>query len=413
MIAAAQNAVGARLPLQGYRVLDITTALAGPFASMFMSVLGAEVIKIGRTQDGARAPGRRFSGTSFQPSTDGYSQDVNINKKSILLDLKRPEAIEIVKRLARESDAVVENYRAGVLDRLGIGYEQLREIKRDIIMLAISSGGATGPDRDDRGYAAVFAALSGFSELMGYADGAPIEFRGQCDMVCGTFGAFALLAALTHRKLTGEGQLIDASNREMLSLFIGEVLSDYLVNRRSQRRDGNRHVAWTPNEVYRCAGDDRWISITVTNDDQWQGLAELVGGPRLADDERFADGFLRWKNRDDLDQEISAWTNTVSDVKAMNMLRAVGVPAAPVLHPPDALADSHLEARNWWRILEMGEDRTPHIMAGRAPWLLSKTPCEDYRPGSAPGTDTDSVLAEALKMSDSEIAQLREKGIIR
>jgi benzylsuccinate CoA-transferase BbsF subunit len=280
-------------------------------------------------------------------------------------------------------------------------------------MLAISSGGATGPDRDDRGYAAVFAALSGFSELMGYEDGAPVEFRGQCDMVCGTFGAYALLAALMHRQLTGQGQLIDASNREMLSSFIGEALVDQLVNRRSQRRNGNQHVAWTPNEVYRCAGDDRWISITVTDDAHWRRLAAIVGGEALVDDERFADGYLRWKNREALDAVISGWTLTLSDTEAMARLQAAGIAAAPTLAPPDVLADPHIEARDWWRILELGKDRTPHIMAGRAPWLMSETPCTDYRPGSAPGDDTDSVLSDVLGMSDTELAELREKRIIR
>jgi benzylsuccinate CoA-transferase BbsF subunit len=393
---------------------------------MFMSAMGADVIRIGKVEPphhtpelrrtGAGVPAPRTRGPGFASmittSTGGASVDMQMNKRSILLDLKNPAAIDIVKRLARASDAVVDNFRAGVMDRLGLSYAELKAVKPDIVMMSISSGGANGPDREDRGYAAVFAALAGFSWLMGYEDGAPVELRNHSDMMCGTFAAVALMAALMRRQITGRGEYIDASNREMLASFVGDALVDYAVNLRSQTRQGNAHVAWTPHEIYKCRGDDRWVSIVARSDDEWQKLARVVGGEELARDRRFADGFLRWKHRDELDCVISAWTADKDEFQVMEMLQAAGVPSTPTLHPPDSLANPHIQSRDWWGLLDMGPDRTPHIRTGRVPWLLSKTPCEAYEPGSNPGADTDDVLTSVAGLSLDEIALLRDKRVL-
>jgi benzylsuccinate CoA-transferase BbsF subunit len=258
----------------------------------------------------------------------------------------------------------------------------------------------------------VFAALAGYSWLMGYEDGAPVELRNHSDMMCGTFAAVVLSAALLRRQLSGQGEYIDASNREMLASFVGEALVDYAVNLRSQTRQGNAHVAWVPHDVYRCRGEDRWVSIVARNDDEWQALATAIGGDALACDARFADGFLRWQNRAGLDAIITAWTEARDEFDVMRQLQAAGVPAMPTLHPPDSLADPHIQSRNWWGLLDMGPERTPHIRTGRVPWLLSKTPCEEYRPGSNPGEDTDDVLTGILGLSEGQVRELREQGVV-
>ncbi len=399
-----------RLPLEGVRILDFTWVAAGPFATMYLAMLGAECIRIGRIQD--TAPGRRVITFSHRIPVGTAMEDIYINKRNILIDLKQPEGVEIVKKLARVSHAVAENFQPGTMDKLGIGYEVLREINPDIVMLSQSTNGATGPDREDPGYAAIFAAMSGFGELLGYEDGPPVEMRVQSDLMSGTVGAFALLAALAGRRSNAPGQFVDSSNREMLSRYISDALMDYLVNHRNQRRRGANHVAFAPHNCYRCQGDKRWISIVARNDEEWRRLALEIGGEELAGDERFGDGFLRWKNREVLDQTIESWTSDKNDIELMHRLQAIGVAATPTMYPDDLFGDPHLEARQWWRVIERGE-RGPYITGGRTPWLMSETPSEHYAGGSDPGADTDAVLSDLLDMNASTIEDLRNRRIVR
>lgn len=398
-----------RLPLEGIRILDFTWVAAGPFGTMYLAMLGAECIRIGRIQD--TAVGRRPVTFSHRIAVSTSMEDIHVNKRSMLIDLKQPEGVELVKRLAAVCDAVAENFQPGTMEKLGIGYDVLREANPNIIMLSQSTNGATGPDREDPGYAAIFAAMSGFGELLGYEDGPPVEMRVQSDLMSGTMGAFALLAALAGRRLGAPGQFIDASNREMLSRFISDTLMDYLVNRRNQTRKGAQHVAYAPHNCYRCAGDDRWISIVVRNDDEWARLAAEIGGEVLANDERFGDAFLRYQNRVQLDELISAWTADKHDMELTHRLQAMGIAAAPTMYPDDLFGDPHLEARNWWRVIERGE-RGPYIIGGRTPWVMSETPSERYEAGHNPGADTDFVLGELLGLGDDAIAGLRTRRVV-
>lgn len=387
------------LPFQGFRILDFTQALAGPTATMFLSTLGAECIRIGRVQQRRASRGRT------------QLEEINVNKLSIMLDLKQPEAIEIVRKLASVSDAVVDNFRPGVMDRLGIGYEALSSVNPRIVSLSISAQGATGPAKGDGGYAGVFSAMAGFSELMGYPDGPPVELRAQSDLIAGTMAAQVLMAALVNQRKTGQGQFIDMSNTEMFSVFIGEVLMDYFINHRTQTRQGNEHIAWTPNECYRCAGEDRWISITVTNDGEWQALAGYVGGTQLQDDERFADGFLRWRNREALNAILCQWSADKSDMVLMEALQDLGIPAVPVMHPYDLMEDPHLNDRERWQVLDRA-DGSPYFMGSMLPWVFSKSPALSYAIGSDAGADTDDLLRGMLELSDSQIEDLRQRQVI-
>jgi benzylsuccinate CoA-transferase BbsF subunit len=399
----------ARLPLDGVRILDFTWVAAGPFGTMYLAMLGAECIRIGRVQD--TAVGRRPITFSHRIAVSTSMEDILVNKRSILVDLKQPEGVGLVKQLARVSHAVAENFQPGTMDKLGVGYEALREVNPKIVMLSQSTNGATGPDREDPGYAAIFAAMSGFGELLGYEDGPPVEMRVQSDLISGTIGAFALISALAGARYGAPGQFVDSSNREMLSRFISDALMDYMVNRRSQTRQGAQHVAFAPHNCYRCAGDKRWISIVVRDDEEWRRLAVEIGGEELAADQRFGDGFMRWQNREVLDELINAWTADKSDFDLMHRLQALGIAATPTMYPDDLFADPHLQERNWWRVIERGE-RGPYIIGGRTPWLMSETPSERYESGHDPGADTDLVLSDLLGMDAATIADLRARRVV-
>jgi benzylsuccinate CoA-transferase BbsF subunit len=397
------------LPLTGVRILDFTWVAAGPFGTMYLAMLGAECIRVGRVQDST--PGRRPQAFTHTIQSATSMEDIFVNKRSILVDLKQPEGVEIVKGLAKVCDAVAENFQPGTMERLGIGYAVLREANPGIVMLSQSTNGATGPDREDPGYAAIFAAMSGFGDLLGYEDGPPVEFRIQADLMSGTAGSFALLSALAYKRFHGTGQFVDSSNREMLSRFVSDALMDYMVNRRIQTRMGAQHVAFAPHNCYRCAGEGRWISIVVRDDEEWRRLALEVGGDGLASDERFADGFMRWRNREVLDELLGAWTSDKNDIELMHRLQAIGVAATPTMYPDDLFGDPHLEARDWWRVIDRGA-RGPYIMGGRTPWLMSETPSERYDGGHDPGTDTDAVLSELLGFDGKTIEDFRTRNVV-
>jgi crotonobetainyl-CoA:carnitine CoA-transferase CaiB-like acyl-CoA transferase len=193
---------------------------------------------------------------------------------------------------------------------------------------------------------------------------------------------------------------------------VGDALLDYFANHRDQTRQGNRHVAYAPSGCYRCAEANRWISIVITSDEEWRAFAGFAGGSKLEDDLRFADGFLRWKNRLDLDEIISAWTADKNDKDIACELQAIGVAAMPVMYPDDIFADEHLAARKWWKIIER-EEGGPYIMAGGLPWSVRDMPSPaTYEAGSNPGSDSDYVLRELLHFSEAEAGLLRKENVV-
>ncbi|MBU4001769.1 MAG: CoA transferase, partial [Proteobacteria bacterium] len=245
-------------PLSGIRITEMTTAWAGPFASCLLGFLGAEVIKIESMArlDHARmvsfTTGRKFE----SPDESGVFNNLNLNKKSVCLNLKKPKAVEIVKKMAMISDVVMENLRPGVIPRLGLGYEDINAVKPDIVYLSSSACGQTGPDREYVGYAPTFAALAGLPHITGYPDWPPSNFMGSIDLRSASTAAFVILAALYHREQTGEGQYIDMSSMEAIAAFSGDILLDYVLNQRVQERKGNRDDSMAPHNCYVCKGED-------------------------------------------------------------------------------------------------------------------------------------------------------------
>ncbi len=399
-------------PLEGIRVVDFAWAWAGSQATSILALLGAEVIKIEsrRRIDHSRV----FSLTTGQwfdePDRSTIFNDMNLGKLSANIDLSRSEGVDLVKKLVKISDVAVQNMRPGKMEALGLGYEDLREVKPDIIMLSSSARGSTGPEREYIGYAPLFSAISGFAFISGYEGEDPIRLSGEIDLLSATSSAFAVLAALIHRQQTGEGQFIDLSSTEATSVFMGEVFMDYCMNGRNQTRHGNKDTFMAPHNVYRCKGDDKWISIAVATDEEFEALCEVAGHPEWAVDKRFADTFTRWHNQEKLDKLIENWTINHPHFDVMKMLQAVGIAATPSCNSEDLWNDPHLRERDFWAEVD-------HPVLGKqtviAPvWKLSETPLEVSGPAPLFGQHNRYVFGDLLGLDDSEIERLIENGVI-
>ncbi len=399
-------------PLQGIRVVDFAWAWAGSQATSILALLGAEVIKIESLKriDHSRV----FSLTTGQwfdePDRSSIFNDMNLGKLSANIDLSHPEGVALIKKLVAISDVAAQNMRPGKMEALGLGYEVLREIKPNIIMLSSSAQGSTGPEREYIGYAPLFSAISGFAHISGYEGDDPIRLSGEIDLLSATSSAFAILAALIHRQRTGEGQFIDLSSTEATSVFMGEVFMDYCMNGRNQTRHGNKDLFMAPHNVYRCMGEDKWISIAVATDEEFEALCEVAGHSEWATDDRFVDAFTRWHNQETLDKLIENWTSTQTHTEVMKTLQAVGVAATPSCNSEDLWNDPHLRERDFWTEVD-------HPVLGKkqviAPvWKFSETPLKVSGPAPLFGEHNRYVFGELLGMGDSEIERLVEDRVI-
>ena len=400
-----------RLPLAGVRIVDFTWAWAGPQATLLLGMLGAEIIKIESQArlDHTRLRSLMSGPTLASPDHSVIFAELNVNKLSLTLNLTHAEAIDIVKRLVQISDVVAENMRPGVLDRLGLGYDALRAVKPDIIMLSSSAVGSTGPERKYVGYAPTFAALGGIAHISGPPEGPPSPLSGAIDLRVGTTSAFAILAALYHRARTGQGQFIDLSSTETISAMIGDTFMEYAMNRRSPGRAGNRDRMMAPHNCYPCAADDRWVTIVVATDDEWRALCTAIADPRL-EDERFGDGYGRHLHQEELEQIIAEWTATRSSEEITRSLQAVGVAAMPAHDGNSLVVDPQLRERGLMEWVE-------HPASGRRfmcgpPWRLSKTPAGIRQPAPLLGQHNHYVLHDLLGMSEEEIRRLVDAEVV-
>lgn len=398
-------------PLAGIRVTDFSWVWAGPFGTSLLAMLGAEVIRIesrGRFDTMRRIRGAP-PGEKLEQSVT-YS-DINFNKRSISLDMRRPEAKGIARRLIRISDVVAENFSPGALGRMGFGYEQVREIKPDIIMVSASAAGQTGPDRHNVGYATVFNAVSGMGALTGYPDSSPVDIRDGSDLRVANAAASATLAALIHRRRTGRGQHVDVSAQEVLSSLIGHDLLDYFLNQRAPTRQGNADPAYYPHDCYPCAGEDRWVSLVTDTSEEWAALAALIGRPEWAADPRFATVAGRRSAAAEIDAAIAAFTRSRTPDEAADAFQAAGVAAAPVPSNADIYADPHVAAREM--IVEIDHPvMGPRKIVG-VPWRLSRTPARLVRSAPLLGEDTHHVLHDLLGLREAEIAELDAAGVLK
>ncbi|MFH1487111.1 MAG: CoA transferase [Chloroflexota bacterium] len=398
--------------LAGIRVIDFTWAGAGPLATALLAYLGAEVIKIESMKrlDGTRLRTGQQGVAAASVNASTRFNDINLNKLSITLNLRKPQAVEIVRRLAKVSDVAAENFRAGVLNRLGLGYDVLSKERPDLIMLSSSASGQTGPEAGQWGYASIFGAMSGLSHMTGYVDGPPMEMRLPMDFISAGTAAFVILAALNHRQRTGEGQYLDLSSREVITCLIGDVLVDAASNNHDPARAGNRDEIMAPHNCYPCKGKDKWVSIAIGSDAEWLAFRRAIGNPRWTADERFADQLARWRNQDALDKLIGGWTKNHAHFEVMNLLQKAGVAAVPSMSSEDMFKDPHLKARRFAQVVKHPEIGKQTVLG--APYKMSVTPPRIKRHGPLLGEHNDYVIGEVLGISKKEIASMVEEEVV-
>lgn len=392
-------------PLLGIRVIDLTRVLAGPFATQSLGDLGAEVLKI-------EPPGGGDETRRFPPFLEGeghYFLGINRNKKSLVVDLQQEAGKEVLRRLVKDSDILVENYRPGVMDRLGLGYAALAEINPRLIYCAISGFGLTGPLRDKPSFDIVTQALSGALSINGERGHMPIKLAIPLgDMVGGVFGPMAILGALHERHRTGKGRLIDISLYDGLIGMLGYFAQLAFITGEDPPTMGSSHPNIVPYGSFPAS--DGSIIIAVLSESFWGKLCEALERPDLAADPRFATPTLRRERRDEVDRIISEITRTRTVAEWEKRLTAADVPHAPVLGVTAALAHPHALARE---MVVEAEHATigPVKVVGRP----IKFPGAKQPPVTAPptlGQHTEAVLRERLGYSDAEIDRLKRDGII-
>ena len=387
-----------RLPLTSVRVADFSWIIAGPTATRHLALMGAEVIKVGS----ARRP---------DPSTRGSAFHVyNQSKKYTALNLSQQRGKELALDLVAQCDVVVENYAAGVFERLGLGYDVLSKVRPDLVMVASSGTGHTGPDRDYVAYGSLLQHYTGWNSISGYPDLEPIKGGLWADPWVGMELAMITVAALNHRLATGKGQYVDYSMAEALSASLPEALLDFQMNGNEPVPLGNRDRNFAPHGVYRCAGDDRWIAIEVHTPGQWRGLCEVIGRADMSADSGLNTPQGRKAREDEIDRAIGDWTSEIEDGEAFHILQRAGVPCGLSLDMGRLYADPQLNEGGYLREIEY-PDGTERVLP-TLPWRFNGQ--ADYQLGPAPelGQDSGYVYSELLGLNDAEIESLTDEQVI-
>ena len=413
----------AKLPLEGIRIADFTWVWAGPYCTLQLAHLGADVVRIEtRTRPCiTRVLPPWPDGKPGGVNRSGYFNQYNQGKRSLSLNFKEPAAHEIARKLIAKSDAVVNNFAHGVMDRMGFGYDAVRKIRPDVIMMSLSGYGDTGPYADYVAYGPAQVPLSGLSALTGYSGWPPMHSGfSYADPNAGVHGAFALIAALFHRAKTGEGQYIDMSQWECAMTLLPEGILEYTFNGREPERIGNRDPMMAPHGIFKCLDRperihgntiDQWVAIVCVDDIDFDRLARAIGAPTLTADPKFATLELRKDNEDELEAIITAWTSTRRADEVANALQRAGVPAA-VVADNRYLADEdpHIRARDYF--VELAHPEVGVKQHCGVPWKLSRTPTPVRAPAPTMGQHTDEILTSLLGYSGDQVAQLRAQGAL-
>jgi crotonobetainyl-CoA:carnitine CoA-transferase CaiB-like acyl-CoA transferase len=403
-------------PLRGVRVLDFTTAWAGPMATRGLAYFGAQVIKIEApsrldswrgTESKGGVPARYPDGN---PGEKPYNRNVLFNtqchdKWSLSLDLKRPGAIEVIYDLAREADLVVANFSNGALDRMGVGFDRLVQINPEICVVEMPAFGEGGPMERHVGMGNTMEAASGMPSLIGYGDGRPVLTGTACmDPIGGVNATAAAVTALWLRAQQSRGVKVEVAQTEAAEHWIGEYILEYLRTGTTWKPCGNFAPDYAPHDAYRAAGTDQWVAVAARTDDEWHALCKAIGRPDLAGDERYATFAKRWQYQDELRAPIEAWTRARPKRDAAVALQVAGVPAAPVNSGPDIVADPTLK--------EIGFIVTiTHPEAGRhdypsLAYHLARTPGRIRNPAPCFGQHNGRVLGDVLHATPERIREL-------
>ena len=409
-------------PLRNLRILDLSRIWAGPYCTKLLADMGAEVVKMEslRVYDSHRGPVSPARGIAAYPDAEpgeepwnrnGWFNCLHMSKYGITLELTSEPGRQVFEQLVSISDVLIENFRQGTLERLGYGYDQLRRCRPDLIYASMPAFGNSGPWQGYVAYGIGQEQLSGMAHMTGYPDEGPMKSGiNHGDPITGSHAAGVILAALRYRRRTGQGMFIDVSQQESaVALLGGEVLA-YQVTGQEPERRGNRSPYHAPQNAYPCRGDDRWVTIAVKTDGEWQRLAQLIGGDELASDIRFLSNDGRLKDQDALDRIIAAWTADRDAFDLSELLQQAGIAASPVLHGPDLLANPHYASRGTF--LEVDHPQVgPKWYPGIA-WKMSATPGRVHWPTPTLGQHNYQVYGELLGMPEQEVQSLEEQGVI-
>jgi benzylsuccinate CoA-transferase BbsF subunit len=392
--------------LSGLRVVEMGFAAAGPLVGKYLANFGAEVIRLESrlAADVFRTTYPPFKGGVVEPDHAGMFAFYNDGKRSATLNLKHPKGVALARALIARADVFVESFTPGTVARLGLGPDSLRAEHPELIVLSSCNQGQTGPHAFHPGYGSQLSALAGFVHLLGEPDSTPVLLYGPyIDYIAVGYGAIAVLAALERRKRTGVGCTIDLSQYEAGLQFLTPTILEFAANGRIPGRAGNADAVAAPHGVYRCAGADRWVALSVWDDAEWRAFHDATGidGPGTAAGRRSA--------RADLDARIDAWTRTRERDLVVATMRRAGLRAAPVLSISELFSDPQLAHRGMWPALTHPAIGEMHVMA--PPFRLAGTPSVQERPGPTLGADNDHVFGEILGLSHDERRTLERDGV--
>lgn len=397
---------------EGVKVADLGWAIAAPMIAKYLADHGAEVIHI----ESATRPDSLRGSPPFKdniPGLDrcGYFAYFHNNKYGMTLNLNHPQAVEVFKRrIVSWADVVAENFRAGVMSKWGLDYENLKKVKPEIIMISTCNQGQTGPDAKQPGQGTQLVALSGLLHITGWADGEPrLPYGAYTDIIAGRLGIAALIAALDYRRRTGKGQRLDLSQFEASLHFLAPLLLDYTVNRRVANRMGNRCPCAAPHGAYPCRGEDKWCVITVFTDAEWEKFCQAIGNPPWTKEPKFSTVPSRKENEDELDRLVGEWTSKFTPKEVMEIMQSAGISAGVVQTCEDIHQDPQLKYRHQFWELE-------HPVIGKysclgPAFILSKAPANLHMPSPCIGQHNEYVCTKILGMSDEEFVDLLAAGV--
>lgn len=403
---AVQNQPYSDGALKGLRVVDMTRVLAGPFCTMFLADMGAEVIKV-------EEPGKGDDARGYPPflrGTSTYFTNLNRNKQSIILDLKRPEAKTILLELLKKSDILLENFKPGTMDRLGLGYDAVREVNPGIIYASISGFGQYGPYKDRPGYDIIGQAMGGLMSVSGWPDSPPTRTgTAMADIVAGLNACIGILAALKGRERTGLGERIDVALVDSMVSAMETVIQIYLTEGRVPQRVGNRYEFIAPYDSF--AAEDGWVVIGVGGQEVWKRFCQVIGHEELTEDPEFLTNRDRVTNVVRLEEIVTRWTSKRKVAEIVSLLMAVSVPCSPILNVEQICNDPHI-AKAREMIVEMD-----HPLGGRMNVISCPIKFTHMKPSirtTAPlhGEHTEQILTDILAISKEDYERLRQNGIV-
>jgi len=409
---APRNAKEVGKALSGLKVVDFGWNVTAPYMAKKFADFGATVVKV---ESGKRIDTMRTI-LPFSKGRPGINRALlflsyNCGKYGIAIDLSQPKGVELAKRLIKWGDVVIESFMPGTMEKLGLGYEELKKVKRDIIMLRTSLQGAEGPHAQVGALGVMMQGLSGVVNPMGWPNEPPSPIPcATTDFISPLYGMAVTLAALEHRRKTGEGSLIDFSQFEAGVTYIAPDILNFVANGKLQEKVGNTLARAAPHNAFRCKGDDRWCAIAVFTEEEWKAFCGVIGDPQWTKDPKFTTFVNRKENEAELDQLVEEWTFNYSPEEVMEKLQKAGIAAGIVANGRDFYEDPQLRYRHhFWSVThpEVGE-----FFCEGPPAILSETPAEITMPAPCLGEHTEFVCREFLNMPDDEFIDLYTAGVL-